>query len=61
MKAVKLTTESGYSWYTSVSDASTNKDIEKYFLNQYFDIAQYPQEKLEKVVKVEFLPDEIKV
>lgn len=55
MKAVKLTTESGYSWTTDVSDHSTKESATKYFVGNKFDVAAYPNEKLEKVVKIEFL------
>lgn len=51
---VKCTTTSGYTWKTSVSKQTTKEDAERYFLGQYFDVAAYPEERMEKVVRVDY-------
>ena len=57
MKAAKLTTTTGYTWETSISSNASDKSIIKYFFGQFFDIGEYPKEKLEQVVKVEIFND----
>lgn len=53
-KHVKVTTKTS-EWETSISPNMENHEIEKYFLNTFFDVGVYPVEKMEKVIKVEFL------
>ena len=43
---------SNTNWTTSVNPQMTNEEIEKYFLNKFFDVGVYPVEKMEKVIKV---------
>ena len=56
MHSVRLTTTSGHTWTTSVSNETTEATANDYFLNQWFDVGLYPVEKMEMVVKVEFFP-----
>jgi len=51
MKSAKLTTETGFSWITSIN--GTDQEIQAYFLNQFLDVGKYPVEKMERVIKVE--------
>ena len=47
---VRITTETGYSWKTEI-----NTDIRgacKYFIGNHFDVGEYPEEQLERVVSV---------
>lgn len=53
-KHIKLTTKTS-SWKTSINPNMENKEIKEKFLNKFFDVGSYPNEKLEKVEKVEFL------
>ena len=39
-------------WTTSVNPDLSDEEIEKYFLNKYFDVGNYPVEKMEKVIKI---------
>lgn len=55
-KHIKLTTVSS-SWITCINPNMSNEEIEKHFLNEFFDVGVYPIEKMEKVLKVEFLTD----
>lgn len=55
-KHIKLTTASN-SWNTCINPNMSDEEIEKYFLNKFFDVGLYPIEKMEQVVKVEFLTD----
>lgn len=55
LKSVKLTTEQGTTWATSVNGSLDNEEIAKYFMNNFFNVGIFPKEKLEKVVKIEFL------
>lgn len=55
MKGAKATTTSGLSWSTSIN--GTDEEIRRYFMGQSFDVGVYPEEKYERVVKVEILPD----
>ena len=57
-KHIKLTTDTS-SWTTCINPNMSNKEIEKHFLNEFFDVGVYPIEKMEKVAKVEFLTDYI--
>ena len=57
-KHIKLTTASS-SWNTCINPNMSDEEIEKYFLNKFFDVGLYPIEKMEQVVKVEFLTDYI--
>jgi hypothetical protein len=52
---VRVTTESGHSWTTSIN--GTHEEIRKYFIDNKFDVGTYPVEKMEKVVGVDFLED----
>ena len=60
MNSVRLTTTSGHTWTTSVSNETTEATANDYFLNQRFDIGLYPVEKMEMVVKVEYFPSTLK-
>ena len=55
--AVTLTTNSGYSWTTSVNKDSSYQDILDYFLDNRFDT--YPtchnEERMERVVKTKIV------
>lgn len=53
MRSVKVITQTNYTWITSIN--GTDKEIKNYFLGKYFNIGQYPTEKIDKVVKVEML------
>ena len=55
-KHIKLITASS-SWNTCINPNMSDEEIEKYFLNKFFDVGVCPIEKMEKVVKVEFLTD----
>lgn len=55
LKAARLTTTSGCTWETSISAQSTQKSINEYFLNKYFNVGIYPIEKMEKVIKAELI------
>jgi|TARA_R110002020_G_scaffold63762_1_gene169833 hypothetical protein len=50
MKTATITTESGYTWKTSIN--GTDESIFKYFLGERFDVGEYPVEKMEKVTAV---------
>ena len=50
MKTATITTESGYTWKTSIN--GTDKEIFKYFLGERFNVGEYPVEKMEKVTAV---------
>jgi len=52
LPAFKVTTSSGYSYVTSMAKGITLQKAKNYFLGQYVDIGIYPEEKMEKVVKV---------
>lgn len=58
MKTAKLTTATGYTWKTSVNGKASDESIIKYFMGEFFDVGQYPKEKLEQVVKVEIFNPE---
>jgi hypothetical protein len=51
----KMTTTSGHSWTTPMAMSVTLAKAKKYFMNKKFNVASYPKEKMEKVVKVELL------
>ena len=53
MKTAVITTESGYTWKTSIN--GTDEGIKKYFLGNRFDVGAYPTEKMEKVRAVKVL------
>lgn len=55
LKTVKLTTEQGTTWATSVNGSLENEEIAKYFMYNFFNVGVFPKEKLEKVIKIEFL------
>lgn len=55
-KHIKLITETS-NWITCINPSMSNKEIEKDFLNKFFDVGPYPVEKIEEVLKVEFLTD----
>jgi hypothetical protein len=58
MKTAKLTTTTGYTWKTSISSKASDELTVEYFMGKFFDVGEYPKEKLERVVKVEiFNPD----
>ena len=57
-KHIKLTTASS-SWNTCINPNMSDEEIEKYFYNKFFDVGLYPIEKMEQVIKVEFLTDYI--
>ena len=57
-KHIKLTTATS-SWNTCINPNMSNEEIENHFLNKFFDVAVCPIEKMEQVVKVEFLTDYI--
>ena len=57
-KHIKLTTASS-SWNACINPNMSDEEIEKYFLNKFFDVGLYPIEKMEQVIKVEFLTDYI--
>lgn len=50
-----ITTESGHNWSTSMAPDVTLEQAKKYFIGKQFDIGVYPNEKMEKVIKVESL------
>ena len=50
MKTATITTESGYTWKTSIN--GSDEEIFKYFLGERFDAGEYPVEKMEKVTAV---------
>jgi hypothetical protein len=53
---VKLTTSTGHTWQTNVSAQTTEAEAMEYFLGQQFDVSSDPDtEKIETVVKVEFI------
>ena len=54
MKTVELITRTGYSWRTSVSKHSTLESVCQYFLGQWFNISEYPKEKMDKVEGLRF-------
>ncbi len=57
LPTVKLTTETGHSWTTSVSSITTEQTAKAYFLNQEFDVSPDPEtEDMQTVVQVEFTP-----
>jgi len=51
MKYATVTTTSGHTWGTDIN--GSDESITEYFLGKFFDIGVYPEERLEKVVKVE--------
>ena len=51
MNSATLTTTSGYTWSTSINGSFD--EIAAYFMLKTFDVGAYPEEKLEKVTKVE--------
>ena len=55
LKSVKLTTEQGTIWATSVNGQLTNEEIASYFMGNGFNVGVYPVEKIETVCKIEFL------
>lgn len=55
-KHIRLTTNTS-NWATCINPNLSDEEIEKAFLNKFFDVAVYPKEKREQVVKVEFLTD----
>ena len=52
LPAFKVTTDTGHSWTTSMAKGITLAQAKKYFLGQSFDVGVFPEEKMEKVVKV---------
>lgn len=56
--AVQCWTDEGSTWTTSVNPRCSEKEILDYFLGQYFNVAPFPNEKLEMVtaVKIQFAP-----
>ncbi len=55
LTAWRMTTESGHQWSTSMANGLTKAEVEKYFIGAYVNIGVYPEEKPERVVKVEEL------
>ena len=45
-----VTTEEGTTWSTPIN--GTEETIKKYFMNKYFNVGVFPEEKMEKVVNV---------
>ena len=58
LPSVTVETMSGHSWSTSMGPNVTKEQAENYFLNKFFDIGAYPEEKFERVVSVEYTPAE---
>ena len=56
MKTTKVYTKST-NWTTSVN--GTEEEIKDYFLNRWFNVGTYPVERMEKVIKVEILKEEL--
>lgn len=55
LPAVKLTTDSGYTWSTSVSHEASAESLTDYFVGQQFETAAYPKEQRQLCVKIEFI------
>ncbi len=56
MKTAKVYTKNT-SWTTSIN--GTDKEIQDYFINQWFNVGVYPVEKMEQVLKVKILIEEV--
>ena len=50
LKTVKVTTDSGYTYETNVSEQSTKESINDYFVGNRIDIGVFPVERMETVV-----------
>ena len=46
---------STYNYFTSVSKNSTKEALEKYFVNQSFNVGIYPSEKMQKCTSIKFV------
>jgi hypothetical protein len=42
-----------YNYSTNVNPKATDEEIQKYFVNNYFDVGIFPHENLQKVIKIE--------
>lgn len=56
MKNIRLTTECGHTWNTSVNTHCTIEDLNQYWINQWFNIGSV-EDKMVKVVKWEMLQE----
>lgn len=54
-KQVKKTYTNGEIRTCCVNRNSTDEEIIKYFLNQWFDLGIYPKEEMHRCIKVEIL------
>lgn len=54
-KLVQLTYSNGEQSKTCVNRNSTNEELTKYFLHQWFDRGVFEEENMQRCVKVEFL------
>jgi len=50
MRHVRIVTSSGYSWESNIN--GTDEEVKKYYMGKYFDIGNYPHEKMDKVTNV---------
>ena len=57
MKSVKVTCENGATWITSVSDKSTPKSKDAYFVGEVFNTGVYPSEIMSKCISAEYVYD----
>lgn len=50
MRTATITTTSGHTWTADIN--GTDAEICRYFLNQWFDVGPYPEERMEKAIRV---------
>jgi hypothetical protein len=54
MKTIKVTfLDSTHNYYTSVNSNASKESLEKYFVNQLFDVGIYPNEDLYECISIE--------
>ena len=52
LPAYKITTQSGYTWTTSMSTGTTLDKAKEYFIGKFFNVAAYPAEHMEQAICV---------
>ena len=56
MKTVKVIfADPDYNYTTSVSDTATDESLKDYFINTFFNMGIFPEEKMMKCINIEIL------